>query len=482
MKDLREFYQTLSEQELDIFLKSMHKDDIDEDTLSRIQVQTFSRTPLPAKKPKHTVWRRVTILAICITLLLSSGFGTYLYAKEVRIYKEAVQFFETHNLPTDGLSRGEIKAVYKDITTQSFTYSKTAEVIESTLTEEELAGFDVIQDTPTAEELWNYINKDALPIQKPGKEVYLYDYSIDRNDQLSFLQSRLLCGRQEKDGVTFTKLWEIELSDIQIIKLRTVGDDVIVFGRGIDQSYQMMKYRSDGTRVWSSPWSFELLHTVLVHDDQSYTMIGSSDTQLQLIQCTASGELNLLTQVATDGFALSFAEPTETGYILYLTESGGNNKFIQLDARGTVINSFAANAKDGRYFFRQMLVYGKKVYLSGYIIPNNLTKDERLNWKTEYYTAVLFVYDLETGKPEEFYTVHNSLGLELSVNNDGNLVWQSGYVFYVENRPEMSGPFSCTGAYLIFQYTFTPEGKLVAQQNTWTRNGFFGVGPGNIFY
>lgn len=51
-------------------------------------------------------------------------------AAEAKEYDTAVAFFEDNGLSTEGLSRSDLKAVYRDITTQSFTYGKTEELAE----------------------------------------------------------------------------------------------------------------------------------------------------------------------------------------------------------------------------------------------------------------------------------------------------------------------------------------------------------------
>ena len=82
---------------------------------------------------KHRSIKRWAAIAACFVLLLSIGMGTLIYAAEVKEYKEAVSFFEFYGLSSKGLVRKEIKAVYRDITTKSFTYSKTTEVIKNSL-------------------------------------------------------------------------------------------------------------------------------------------------------------------------------------------------------------------------------------------------------------------------------------------------------------------------------------------------------------
>ena len=84
----------------------------------------------PAQKNKNGV-KVFRAIAACFILLIAIGFGSYAFVAEAKEYNNAVQFFNDYGLSTEGLTRGEIKAVYRDITTKTFTYSKTAEVIEN---------------------------------------------------------------------------------------------------------------------------------------------------------------------------------------------------------------------------------------------------------------------------------------------------------------------------------------------------------------
>ena len=99
--------------------------------------------------------KRYCIIAACIVLIFAAGFGTYVAASEIKEYKDAVEFFEDYDLSTEGLTRGEIKKVYRDITTKSFTYSKTAEVILNSISNDKVSGFEIPQEDPTPEDLEN---------------------------------------------------------------------------------------------------------------------------------------------------------------------------------------------------------------------------------------------------------------------------------------------------------------------------------------
>ena len=118
------------------------------------------------KKSKIKILKIVASLAACFILLTFIVF----FAVDVKEYNDAVDFFNEHSLSTEGLERGEIKAVYTDITTKSFSYAKTAEVIKNSLSSDQIEGYEVIQENPTpeeVEELWNYKTGELVVLLRP---------------------------------------------------------------------------------------------------------------------------------------------------------------------------------------------------------------------------------------------------------------------------------------------------------------------------
>lgn len=125
------------------------------------------------KKSKIKILKLVASIAACFILLTFIVF----FAVEVKEYNDAVDFFNEYSLSTEGLEREEIKAVYADITTKSFSYAKTAEVIKKSLSTDQIEGYEGIQENPTPEEvedLWNYKTGELVvelrPYLSPGQQ------------------------------------------------------------------------------------------------------------------------------------------------------------------------------------------------------------------------------------------------------------------------------------------------------------------------
>ena len=83
----------------------------------------------------------------------------------------------------------------------------------------------------------------------------------------------------------------------------------------------------------------------------------------------------------------------------------------------------------------------------------------------ENYTAVLLVCNPASGEPEEFYSAEGSLGGDLSLTEEGQLLWQVESVAETFFSPATSS-FTIGGACQIFQYTFNPAGSLISREKT----------------
>ena len=91
---------------------------------------------------------RRSIAAACLALLAVFGSAAFAAALEIREYHTAAAFFDTNGLSADGLNRRDVKAVYRDITTNRFGYDKTAEVLRQAVPD-----WEKQKAEPTSEEL-----------------------------------------------------------------------------------------------------------------------------------------------------------------------------------------------------------------------------------------------------------------------------------------------------------------------------------------
>lgn len=124
-----------------------------------VEDDILERSEIAAPRRKAPALQRWAALAAC--LALAAGLVGAAFAAEAKEYGEAAAFFDENGLSTEGLSRADVKAVYRDITTQRFSYDKTAQVIERAV-----PGWEIDQRQPTPEELaelWNSKDPAASP-------------------------------------------------------------------------------------------------------------------------------------------------------------------------------------------------------------------------------------------------------------------------------------------------------------------------------
>lgn len=218
-----------------------------------------------------------------MVLLISACFGTFAVVAEATEYKAAVQFFDDYCMSIDGLTRGEIKAVYRDITTKSFTYSKTAEVIRDSISADNIGGYEITQDDPTPEDiknLWNYKNYTGSFIGSTQTGIhYKYHSEYKEDETLGFeIHDKSYLEKYAGDEL----LWSVSVSDFWIEYYSLVSDGVIAYGRTDTWSSNqkshawMAKIDLDGNLVWqkmlSNGFDREYISAVIENNDGSYAV------------------------------------------------------------------------------------------------------------------------------------------------------------------------------------------------------------------
>lgn len=189
----------------------------------------------PKTKRMHSVKRWIAVAA-CLVLLLSVGLGTYAYAVEVKEYNAAIRFFGEYDLPTEGLSRGDIKAVYRDISTQTFTHSKTEEVIENSLTPEQRQEFEEFKSDSAVgvKDLWDYKTQESAnnsPTDTTVPTVPTQPTPTVKPVEMVKLQALTFeVIPEHPDGYTVTKC-EINATGELVIPATINGNPVVAIGK-----------------------------------------------------------------------------------------------------------------------------------------------------------------------------------------------------------------------------------------------------------
>lgn len=459
-------------------------DDVDDDILERSET--------PAGRRRTPISRKWLALAACLVLTVS--LAGVAFAAEAREYSAAVKFFEVNGLSTDGLSRSDVKAVYRDITSQHFTYGKTAEVMERAV-----PGLEIDQRQPTPEELAALWDWNLWRNAQSGAGIsYRLDYLEKPHEALGFdvLDKSILACYRDGD-----LLWTAEFPDFyaEDSVLTTAG--TAVWGHNDTWSSEQPVYSSvarvdgSGHILWQHEldhgFQYEYISRVVDNGDGTWAVISRGDF-----------EYLCLSRYDTDGNELSFRK-TQTGnldiwnvvrlgdgYLVQLGNSadGETARLVKLDREGNLLDSFTYEGEDCTYTITNMIEFGDRVYLSAYAVPGQIDEGgrheianildyvyDRENWEIsseeltpivrDNYTAVLLLCDPEGGAPETFYSVKGSLGGKLAVNDAGELTWDVESIvntFY----SHYTSSFTIGGACQVFSYTFDDAGTLLRQEDT----------------
>jgi hypothetical protein len=461
---------------------------------TNLTLDTIQDTP---KKNGFFSRHRRTILAVATTLaLIVLCFGGYSVAAEAKTYREAVAFFQANGLSTDGLSRQEIKNVYLDITTKSFTYFKTAQVIRNSLSQEQLGGYQFPQEDPTPEDLenlWNYINFDGRFVTHTNKGEYRIEQQFDQNRNCTALVHRL-------DGETL--LWTITIPNFPARQYTAVTDGVIVFGSNFISSSSQTKYgyvakiSLDGELLWTCrldhDFQEEDVFAVLENADGTYAIFSRGDLeQICLSRYSADGEELNFRSTSARNLGTPIAVTHYSGGYLLLAWDG--SMLAKMDLQGHITSSFSYEINGYECRITDMAEFGGQILLSGYLWPklpegeqtygrheiaailNKIYDENYLPYDVsdgsltalvrDHYTAVLLVCDPNEGTPETFYSVRGALGSSIRVDSQGQLIWETENITQTFYSPATSS-FTIGGTSYIYRYTFAPNGAFLHKENT----------------
>ena len=464
--------------------------ELDEDILERSEA--------PAARRKKPILRTWGIAAACIAL--AAGMAGGAFAAEEKEYNKAVEFFAENGLSTEGLSRSDVKEVYRDITSRRFTFDKTAEVLIH-----RVPGLEILQREPTPEELEELWDKNVWtpPQERPGFNYNIdYKFKPHESEDIEVVDKTILeCYR---DGEL---LWTTEFSDFNISDsvhtsagTAVWGSDKIVWGGENGWSSTLSAYSrlvridDSGNILWEREINHgkesEYVFDVLDNGDGTWAVISKVDMNYLCISQYDIDENEISSCMTEMGnFGVTNAVRLGDGYLIKVHDAkdGDTPRLVRLDRKGNVIDSFTYEGEDCDYHITEMTEFGGKVYLSGYALSkdyndrweekiddffnklesHDLTVDDAdvTQIEKESKTAVLLVCDPNGGEPETFYSVKGSMGAELSVNSAGELEWNVNSIIGASYSPytNISWLF---GRCQVFRYTFDASGSLVRQDDT----------------
>ncbi|MBQ7647441.1 MAG: hypothetical protein IJS94_09240, partial [Clostridia bacterium] len=439
---------------------------------------------------KHKIIIKRLLLAACLGLVIVITLAGAAIIAEANEYKKAVEFFNSNGLSTEGLSRSEVKEVYRDISTKSFTYEKTAEVLSKTISGYEIIENDQGSITPEElEKMWEKQTGIASSV-KICKTDYVY--IPDKEKGIEVLEKCVLtCSENGKE------LWKAELYEIIVEGYAFTSSGTAVWGtnsfwveNGPTHSFLSL-IDENGSIVWTK----KLEHNAMKWESIS-EVLENSDGTLAVFSRVDFKALNL-SRFNTDGSEL-YSKMTEVGnlgirnaalfgdgYLVQLWNTSTNDtaRIVKLDSDGTVVDDYIYESDDCDYYITDMIEFGDQVYLSAYSVPKqtdeggrdeignilktlfkdhtiyNIPDKELTSLLRDNYTAVLLC-DPDGGEPKTFYSVKGSLGGKLAVSEAGKLEWDAESIVSAYFSP-YTNSFTIGGTCRVYRYAFDDNGQLV---------------------
>lgn len=489
-KDLYHMLDELTPEELDTLPEEIFScEQPDDVTMKRIQNAVAEKTGLSftAEKnhssrkemkaktnSKRTASRsfRFVFAAACMALVAGIGAGTYSYAAARREYNNALEFFYENNLSTAGLTKSEIKKVYRDFSTHSFDNTLTTDVIVNSRPDL-LQGYEIVNSD------WdNTLPSTALSDYHTSVSYeYFSDYDASGGTVLENRNDSIF--RKYHNG---EQVWEITLTDLTVHGFynnpASKETPVLVYGYtpydliANGQTASLIALDADGNIVWRAEQdngdSFDQIQTVLCDADGSYVAFGRYEDAERSYLCvnkySKGGQPTAFTPIDLEYSGIENAALTEDGYLVevYSYANRIHSLVLKLDKDGTLVDSFQYESDDSEFYVTDFCEHNNKVYISGYTTPkgpgkylsfmndfftlkedilmatldgNTLTKDELLALYRKQFTAVLLICEPESGTPEDFYTIKGSLGDEVYVNND-SVCWFTKDIIESSYTPE----------------------------------------------
>lgn len=466
---------------------------MNEETLFRafegVEDRILERSENSAPRRRAPLLRRWCALAACAALLTGAA-----VTAEAREYGAASSFFADNGLSTEGLSRWDVREVYRDITTRRFTYGKTAEVMERAV-----PGLEIAQREPTPEELAALWDQNVWRAAGSGEGVgYRVEYRERPDEALGFDvfdRSTLECRR---DGEA---LWTASFTDFAVEDAALTSSGTAVWGYTPAWSSEqpspawLARVDGEGNVLWQRRldhgFQNEDVAAVLDNGDGTWAVISRGDLRrLCLSQYDTEGNELLFRETEVGNRGIWNAARLGDGYLVQLGHmlEGDTAHLVKLDRNGELTEDLTYRGEDRDYYLTDMAEFQGRVYLSGYAVPKQtdgggryeiadvlervfaredweISSEELTPMVRDNYTAVLLLCGPGGGGPETFYSVRGSLGGKLEAGEDGELAWDVESVVNTFFSPATSS-FSIGGTCRVFRYTFDAGGALLRQEDT----------------
>ena len=489
----------ITEKELDRLLKGVEEPAPDTGTSTRILEMLDRRTGLStAEKPVRTrrMSRRAWIaIAVAAVLTVSLGIGSIAYAENAE-YVEAVAYFEENGLSTEGLTRAEIRTIYRDIKTQSFTYSEEGDRIVNYSSDGPVEGKEIIVDErPVADEF----NEELTKMSVWDSGVYKYEFCL--RDSVEDERGRMTDCLGGIVKLKYYSMVEWEYFEKGFASATGVAaeDGVYAGGtrwgeNGVLNLPTVIKVSNDGEFLWSVTWGddYDNLDRVENHiwcmclnpdggvtafttfRDLEYYKYGITVTKI-----SPDGEIIFSTFNQTDNIAISSAcaYPFDGGYLAKMWDVPrlhhvSEQFVVRINPDGTIANAYCFSENGWDYYIEDIAETDDRVYVSVTAVNAEAAagleplKDEKNHVPDEdfapyvdgTFSALLFIIDRERGEMLDFYEVKGAFGAGIAVED--TVDWQVKRLVKASFDMLFCNLYRGTAA--VWNYQFSKNGVFIS--------------------
>lgn len=320
-------------------------------------------------------------------------------------YKQAKDFFARNGLSSQGLSRQDVRAVYRDIITKSFTYEKTDDVIAEGITQN-IPGYEITADMDDPEDLrqlwesWergelekvvvdgvvNEMNGDAYQkgIWYDAEGISTYNAVEARNET-----RETIVYKYQND----TLCWESTVPFVARL-IKPIGECTVIVGEKesfmellpeadslpkADTNEQIAYLDENGQILWckllseEESISFDVSDWAFENKDETFTLITrSSQTKnnewihhIVVWRFDLQGKLLSYKEIDEGADTLANVFHLDSCYVLSIPQQKGFAcKLVVMDADGTILTDAKYQVTDQIQSIQDVVQLGNYLYIS----------------------------------------------------------------------------------------------------------------------
>lgn len=450
------------------------------------------------KNAKKIYFPKLAFVSIIFIIFISIiVLGTYAIKAEAKEYQNAVEFFEANELSLDGLTRYEIKEIYKDITTNKFEYEKTGEVIVESI-KNKVPGYSIEKDNVSSIEItsvWELWEKIRDLEENPIPKVH-YDYNpyniINANQSIDCTKYILTKYEDEKVCWNLDIYYSIDGYIEKDDYLLVYGDQLHYYSTEYAKKTYITKVSTDGVIIWQQEFNdSNRFYEIFINNDDSITAFINKTyklTYLKIYNLDSNGVIIDSSENYFNYYQVKNVVKLKEYYLIYLEDKNLNTKFAKINFDGTLESEISYHDEKYKYLFTDMIEFNGQVFLSAYAVPyfedsiygrgeiskiydivhemdyENVTNEYVLSLFKNHYKAVLFICDNNSGDLKTFYSVDSAIGSNFIIENN-NLIWNVEYFESMMYSPATSS-FTFGGVTQVYNYIYDERGQFVGVNKT----------------